>query len=73
MFNRNVLFTGDSLMRKKGGVAVAPALFSEDAGRNRASLRALAGLTFDTIADGHAGVVREAKEKRARFSSSPAW
>src|SRR4029453_11107418 len=36
--HRNVLFTGDSLMRKKDGVAIVPSLFSEDAGRNRASL-----------------------------------
>jgi hydroxyacylglutathione hydrolase len=65
--HRNVLFTGDSLMRKKDGLAVAPSLFSEDAGRNRASLGALESLAFDTIADGHAGVTRGAKEKLARF------
>jgi hydroxyacylglutathione hydrolase len=64
---RNVLFTGDSLMRKKDGLAVAPSLFSEDAGRNRPSLGALASLTFDAIADGHAGVTRNAKEKLARL------
>ena len=37
---KDVLFTGDSLMRKNDGVAIVPALFSEDAGRNRDSLRA---------------------------------
>jgi glyoxylase-like metal-dependent hydrolase (beta-lactamase superfamily II) len=63
----SVLFTGDSLMRKKDGVAVAPSLFSEDADRNRASLRALESFTFDTVADGHAGLTRGAKEKLARF------
>ena len=63
----DVLFTGDSLMRKKDGVTVAPSLFSEDAARNRRSLRALDGVQFDTIADGHAGVASGAKEKLARF------
>jgi glyoxylase-like metal-dependent hydrolase (beta-lactamase superfamily II) len=62
-----VLFTGDSLMRKKDGVTIVPSFFSEDAGRNRASLRALESLTFDTIADGHAGVASGAREKLARF------
>jgi len=64
---KDVLFTGDSLMRKKDGVAIVPSLFSEDADRNRASLRALELLTFDKIADGHAGVASGAKEKLARF------
>jgi glyoxylase-like metal-dependent hydrolase (beta-lactamase superfamily II) len=62
-----ILFTGDSLMRKGGGVAIAPALFSEDASQNRASLQALERLAFETIADGHAGVTRNGKEKLARF------
>lgn len=64
---KDVLFTGDSLMRKMNGVALVPSLFSEDSDRNRASLRALEPLTFDTIADGHAGVARGAKEKLTRF------
>jgi hypothetical protein len=54
-------------MRKKDGVAIVPSLFSQDADRNRASLRALESLTFDKIADGHAGVASDAKEKLARF------
>ena len=62
-----VLFTGDSLLRKKDGLAIAPSLMSEDAEKNRASLRALGPLAFDTIADGHAGVTRDAKNKLARF------
>ena len=64
---KDVLFTGDSLMRKNDGVAIVPALFSEDAGRNRDSLRALEPLTFDKIADGHAGVAFGAKQKLARL------
>ena len=66
----SVLFTGDSLMRKKDGVTVAPGLFSEDAARNRASLTALEPLTFDTIADGHAGVAAAAKARLTRFLAS---
>lgn len=65
----NVLFTGDSLMRKKDSVAIAPSLFSEDAERNRASLRALEPLAFDIMADGHAGVTKDAKQKLTRFLS----
>ena len=64
---QDVLFTGDSLMRKKDGVAIVPSFFSEDARRNRDSLRALEPLTFDKIADGHAGVASGAREKLVRF------
>ena len=64
---KDVLFTGDSLMRKKDGVDIAPSLFSEDSERNRASLRALEPLAFEKIADGHAGVTSGAKGKLARF------
>jgi glyoxylase-like metal-dependent hydrolase (beta-lactamase superfamily II) len=64
---QDVLFTGDSLMRRKGGVTIVPSFFSEDAARNRDSLRALAALPFDKIADGHAGVAAGAREKLARF------
>ena len=68
-FFNDVLFTGDSLMRKGDGVAVAPSFFSEDATANRASLRALEPLKFETIADGHAGKTTGAKEKLLRFLS----
>lgn len=64
---KDILFTGDSLMRKKGGVAIVPSLFSEDSEKNRASLAALAPLSFRKIADGHAGVADDAKAKLARF------
>jgi len=62
-----ILFTGDSLMRKKDGLTTAPSLFSEDAARNRDSLRALAPLPFTIVADGHAGVARDAKAKLMRL------
>jgi hydroxyacylglutathione hydrolase len=64
---KDVLFTGDSLMRKNDGVAIAPSLFSEDAAQNRLSLRQLEPLPFQTIADGHAGVTRDARIKLGRF------
>jgi hydroxyacylglutathione hydrolase len=64
---RDVLFTGDSLLRKKDGVAIAPSMMSEDSGKNRASLRAIEPLAFEKIADGHAGVTFDAKHKLARF------
>jgi hydroxyacylglutathione hydrolase len=68
---KDVLFTGDSLMRKKDGVAIAPALFSENATENRASLRQLESVTFDKIADGHAGVTANGKAKLVRFLAGP--
>jgi glyoxylase-like metal-dependent hydrolase (beta-lactamase superfamily II) len=62
-----VLFTGDSLMRKGAGLTIAPSMFSEDAAKNRASLDALEPFVFDIVADGHAGVARDARAKLARF------
>ena len=67
--HRNILFTGDSLMRKGDGLTVAPSMFSENAAQNRASLTALQPLPFDVVADGHAGVARDAKGKLARLWS----
>ena len=61
------LFTGDSLMRKGDGVTTVSWLFSEDAAGNRAAVRRLTAIDFDTIADGHAGVVQDAKAKLARY------
>ena len=65
--HKDVLFTGDSLLRKKDGVAIAPSLMSEDSEKNRASLRAVEPLAFEKLADGHAGVTLDAKGKLARF------
>ena len=64
---RDVLFSGDSLMRKGDGVTIAPWLFSEDPVENRQSLRRLEPLSFDKVADGHAGVTLKAKAKLARL------
>jgi hydroxyacylglutathione hydrolase len=68
---KDVLFTGDSLMRKGDGVTIAPSLFSEDSAENRRSLRRLEPLSFEKIADGHAGVTLNAKVKLARFLAGP--
>lgn len=65
--HERVLFTGDSLMRKKEGLAVAPSLFSEDTAENSRSLKRLDPTQFDTVADGHAGVTREAGRKLTRL------
>ena len=64
------LFTGDSLMRKGDGLTTMGWLFSEDPARNLAALPALRELPFDTIADGHAGVAREADRKLAQLLES---
>jgi len=66
---KDVLFTGDSLLRKQDGVSVPPSLFSDDAAANLASLRALEPLPFTTIADGHVGATPGAKEKLGRLLS----
>ena len=68
--HRNVLFTGDSLMRKGDGLTIAPSMFSESAAENHASLTALQALPFDIVADGHAGVARDAKGKLTRLLST---
>jgi hydroxyacylglutathione hydrolase len=65
-----LLFTGDSLMRKGDGVTTVGWLFSEDPARNLAALPALKELPFETIADGHAGVAREADRRLSRLLES---
>jgi len=65
--HKEVLFTGDSLMRKGDGVTIAPSLFSENSAENRRSLKQLEPLSFDKIADGHAGVTLNARVKLRRF------
>lgn len=67
---QDILFSGDSLMRKGDGLATAPSFFSEDAIANRASLRALEPLPFEIVADGHAGVTTHAKAKLVRLLRS---
>ena len=64
---QDVLFTGDSLMRKGDGVTMVPVALFRERRQNRASLRSLQTLPFVTVADGHAGLAFDAKQKLARF------
>jgi hydroxyacylglutathione hydrolase len=64
----DLLFSGDSLFRRGDSVGLGPTLFSEDHGRIRGSLREMvAGLGFERIADGHAGLTGDGQKKLAAF------
>lgn len=60
---KDLLFTGDALMRRRNGVGPAPSLLNEDTARARESLRALLELPFTRAADGHTGLTENAKQK----------
>ncbi|HET9449421.1 MAG TPA: MBL fold metallo-hydrolase, partial [Aggregicoccus sp.] len=60
---RDLLFSGDALLRRRGGVGPAPSLLNEDTQRARESLRPLLELPFTRVADGHTGLVENAKQK----------
>ena len=62
-----ILMAHNNGLPKKDGLSVAPRLFSEDRAQNLASLSRLAPLRFETVADGHAGVTRDAKRKLERL------
>jgi glyoxylase-like metal-dependent hydrolase (beta-lactamase superfamily II) len=64
---KDLLFTGDSLMKKGDGVGIISGLFSDDKAQNRESLRKLLTVPFTRIADGHSGVTGDARQKLARF------
>ena len=64
---KDLLFTGDSLLKKGDGVAIISGLFSDDQARNRESLKKLQSVPFTRIADGHSGVTEDARQKLARF------
>lgn len=59
---RDVLFTGDVLVRSNRGLAPSPFIFSENLEGARASLRKLKGVDFSLTADGHAGLTADARE-----------
>lgn len=63
---KDLLFTGDALLRQGKGVGPAPTFLSEDADLARASLRRLVALPFTRIADGHTGVTEDARQKLER-------
>lgn len=64
---RDLLFTGDALVRDGKGVGPSPSFFSEDADRAEKSLEKLLELPFTRIADGHTGVTADARQKLARW------
>lgn len=60
---KDVLFSGDSLMGEGGKVDASPSLFSESRDQNLESLKQLADVPFTRVADGHTGLVENAREK----------
>ena len=60
---RDVLFTGDVLVRSNRGLEPSPFFFSEDNAQNSESLRKLRGAAFSRMADGHAGITEGAREQ----------
>lgn len=60
----DLLFTGDTVLRgDEETVDLAPRLLSEDPGAIHGSLRKLLALPFTRMADGHAGVTADARQK----------
>lgn len=59
----DLLFIGDSAVRDGEKVAFAPATLSENPEQVPASLRKLLALPFTRMADGHAGVTADARQK----------
>ncbi|ADO70104.1 MBL fold metallo-hydrolase [Stigmatella aurantiaca] len=60
---RDVLFTGDSLVRSNSGLAPAPFVLSESRSQNVSSLHKLLEVPFTRTADGHSGVTDNAREE----------
>jgi glyoxylase-like metal-dependent hydrolase (beta-lactamase superfamily II) len=60
---RDVLFTGDVLVRSNRGLEPSPFFFSEDNAQNSESLRKLRDAAFSRVADGHAGITEGAREQ----------
>jgi len=64
---REILFSGDALMREGEGVSPSPSFFSEDAAQARTSLEKLRAAPFTQLADGHTGVTADARQKLERL------
>jgi hydroxyacylglutathione hydrolase len=58
---KDVLFTGDVLVRSNQGLAPSPFIFNEDNAQCRQSLRRLLDVDFSRVADGHAGLTVDAR------------
>jgi glyoxylase-like metal-dependent hydrolase (beta-lactamase superfamily II) len=67
----DLLFTGDSLMMRKGKLQMGPNFFSESVEDNRRSLGKLTDVPFTAVADGHSGYTADAKPMLAAFLSAP--
>lgn len=63
----DVLFAGDALRAAGDGVAAAPWLMSDDAPQARRSLDKLRLVDFRRAADGHSGLIEDAKSKLLAF------
>ena len=63
----DILFCGDSIRNRDDGIDISPAIFSDDTAQNRESLKKLLNYEFLRAADGHTGVIENAKEKIAVF------
>lgn len=65
---REVLFSGDAVIGDGGqGVRLVPRFFSADVEQARESLRPLVKAPFTLMADGHTGVVADARQKLERL------
>lgn len=60
---RDVLFTGDVLVRSNRGLGPSPFIFNEDNAQSREILRGLRDVDFSRVADGHAGLTVDAREQ----------
>ena len=66
---KDILFCGDSIRNSEDGIDISPAIFSDDTAQNRESLKKLFDYEFNRAADGHTGVIENAKEKITVFLS----
>jgi hydroxyacylglutathione hydrolase len=64
---RDVLFTGDVLVRSNRGLGASPFIFNEDNAQSRESLRRLRDVDFSRVADGHAGFTVDAQEQTGKL------
>ena len=58
---RDVLFSGDTLVRSKQGLGPSPGIFSEDNAQSLSAMVKLREVPFSRVADGHTGLTLEAR------------
>jgi len=64
---QNILFTGDSLFVSDTGLMFPPSFICDNSEENHASLAQLKNLSFDLVADGHAGFTDHAHDKLVKL------